>query len=83
MRSWNLYIKVSGLDIARGRHFTFFLNYVLIATDAGELGVHLLLHLLAAFDTVHHEILIGRLEQWAGLLGKPYSGCGLPLQTGL
>lgn len=43
---------------------TFFL-----ATDSGHCVVLVLLDLTAAFDTVDHEILITRLEQWVGISG--------------
>ena len=39
-------------------------------TDSGHCVV-LVLDLTAAFDTVDHEILVARLEQWVGISGTP------------
>lgn len=44
-------------------------NDIFLATDSGHCVVLVLLDLTAAFDTVDHEILITRLEQWVGISG--------------
>lgn len=44
-------------------------NDILLATDSGECVVLVRLDLTAAFDTVDHEVLISRLEQWVGFRG--------------
>ncbi len=42
-------------------------NDLPLAEDAGEGSVLLLLDLSAAFDTADHNLLIARLERWAGI----------------
>lgn len=44
-------------------------NDILLPGDSGDSVVLVLLDLTAAFDTVHHEILIARLEHWVGVKG--------------
>ena len=44
-------------------------NDIFLATDSGHCVVLVLLDLTAAFDTVDHDILITRLEQWVGISG--------------
>lgn len=44
-------------------------NDIRINTDHGKSTVLVLLDLSAAFDTVDHDILLERLESWAGLSG--------------
>ncbi len=44
-------------------------NNILLATDTGDCVILVLLDLTAAFDTVDHEILISRLEQWVDIKG--------------
>ena len=44
-------------------------NDIFLATDSGHSMVLVLLDLTAAFDTVDHDILITRLEQWVGVRG--------------
>uniref|UniRef100_A0A3B1J046 Reverse transcriptase domain-containing protein n=1 Tax=Astyanax mexicanus TaxID=7994 RepID=A0A3B1J046_ASTMX len=44
-------------------------NDIFVFTDSGDCAVLLLLDLTAAFDTVDHENLISRLEQWVGIGG--------------
>ncbi len=44
-------------------------NDIILATDTGDCVILVLLDLTAAFDTVDHEILIFRLEQWVGIKG--------------
>jgi len=45
-------------------------NDLLRATDRGELTALCVLDLSAAFDTVHHELLLKRLENKFGIVGQ-------------
>ncbi len=44
-------------------------NEIHLNTDSGRTSVLVLLDLSAAFDTVDHNILLDRLENWVGLYG--------------
>ena len=48
-------------------------NDLRVAADKKEVSVLLLLDLTAAFDTIHHTILIQRLEHYIGLSGTALS----------
>ena len=39
--------------------------------EAGKVTALTLLDLSAALDTIHHTILLGRLDDWFGVTGKP------------
>uniref|UniRef100_A0AAQ5X7A8 Reverse transcriptase domain-containing protein n=1 Tax=Amphiprion ocellaris TaxID=80972 RepID=A0AAQ5X7A8_AMPOC len=43
------------------------INDIRLSTDSGRMTVLVLLDLSAAFDTVDHNILLNRLENWVGL----------------
>ena len=45
-------------------------NDIHLNTDSGKISVLVLLDLSAAFDTVDHDILLDRLENWVGLSGS-------------
>ncbi len=45
-------------------------NDLLLAADNEECVILILLDLSAAFDSVDHQLLINRLEQWVGIQGK-------------
>ena len=45
------------------------INDIRMNTDSGKISILVLLDLSAAFDTIDHEILLDRLENWVGLSG--------------
>ncbi|KAI2644961.1 RNA-directed DNA polymerase from mobile element jockey [Labeo rohita] len=45
------------------------INDIRLNSDSGKISVLVLLDLSAAFDTVDHNILLERLENWVGLFG--------------
>ncbi len=45
------------------------INDIRFNSDSGKISVLVLLDLSAAFDTVDHNILLERLENWVGLSG--------------
>ncbi len=45
------------------------MNDICFNSDSGKISVPVLLDLSAAFDTVDHNILLERLENWVGLSG--------------
>ncbi|KAI2647852.1 RNA-directed DNA polymerase from mobile element jockey [Labeo rohita] len=45
------------------------INDIRLNSDSGKISVLVLLNLSAAFDTVDHNILLERLENWVGLSG--------------
>ncbi len=45
-------------------------NYLLIASDQGCISLLVLLDLSAAFDTIDHDILIDRLQNYIGIQGQ-------------
>ncbi len=45
------------------------INDIRLNSDSGKISVLVLLDLSAVFDTVDHNILLERLENWVGLSG--------------
>ncbi len=45
-------------------------NYLLLASDQGFISLLVLLDLSAAFDTIDHDILIDRLQNYTGIQGQ-------------
>lgn len=46
------------------------LNDILVATNSGDSVILILLDLMAAFDTIDHQLLLSRLESCVGLKGS-------------
>jgi hypothetical protein len=51
-------------------------NHILPAADRGEVLALCLLDLIAAFDTVDHEVLLSRLENRFTVIGSRWTGSG-------
>ncbi len=66
----------------RAHHSTLIkiINYICPNSDSGKISVLVLLDLSAAFDTVDHNILLQRLENWVGLSGMVHKWFRLYLE---
>ncbi len=56
------------------------INDICPNSDSGKISVLVLLDLSAAFDTVDHNILLQRLENWVGLSGMVHKWFRLYLE---
>ncbi len=72
MDTWIIFNLVSACITAHIK----IIHYICFNSDSGKISVLVLLDLSAAFDTVDHNILLERLENWVGLSGMHSNGSG-------
>ncbi len=56
-------------------------NDLLLASDQGCISLLVLLDLSAAFDTIDHDILIDRLQNYTGIQGEALRWFSLPVRS--
>ncbi len=80
MGTWIIFNLVSAYITAQRQHSLEIINDIRFNSDSGKISVLVLLDLSAAFDTVDHNILLERLENWVRLSGMALKWCQVILR---
>ncbi len=70
IKCMNNFSQVLGPTIAQKLHLLKLKNHLLLASDQGCISLLVLLDLSAVFDTIDHDILIDRLQNYTGFQGQ-------------